>query len=132
MQTLYKQRGLSAIGWLVVAITVMFYIMLGVKLVPEYMNDGSVSGALKSTAASIDRNNATDKVIIAALSKQFDVNDVRGINAGDPNFVQITKAKNGGVDIDVTYPRTINLFKDNGLLHTIDVVITFKHHEEIR
>jgi hypothetical protein len=106
--------------------------MIAVKLLPVYLDDSSVSGALKSVTENTDVKNSSNKAIVEALQKQFEVNNVREVDLRNPDTFKISKAKNGGVDMDLNYQRIVPLFKDNGLLHTIDIVITFKHHEEIR
>ena len=123
-----KQKGLSSIGWLFVILTGLFYLTILIKIVPVYLDDASVKGALDGLETE-DVANMSDRDIRESVDKHFTINNVRNIDLRDEDEFSISR-EDGAVSIDVNYETVINIYTDNGFLQTLDVVISFNHHKE--
>lgn len=127
----HKQKGLSSIGWLFVGVTLFFYGIILAKVVPVYLDDMSVASAIeKLNKISTDSIDPTPEVI-TALEKQFDVNNIRDIDLKRQGVVKVER-KSGVILVELKYDKVISIFKDNGMLQTVDMVVSFKHKQQIK
>lgn len=126
-----KQKGLSSIGWLFIGVTLFFYATILTKIVPVYIDDLSVKDAIEQLKKMQSNSDDPTADVIDALQKQFDIENVRDIDIEKEGVLTVTR--NGGtITVVMNYQRTISIFKDNGMLHTMDIVIKFKHKQDIR
>lgn len=126
-----KQKGLSSIGWLFLGITVFFYGIILVKIIPVYLDDLSVADAIKKIGKVSITNIDPTPEVIEALQKQLDIENVRDINVDKEGVLKVDR-ENGVITVEMNYDKTVSIFKNNGLLQTMDIVIRFKHKQTIR
>jgi len=112
MQTLKRQQGMTAIGWLIVLALIGFFVLLTLRMLPSYMEFFKVS----STLDSLEKETlATPAEIRKLLERRFEISYVETIK---PKDVLI---KNAGAAWNVTakYDSRVHLFAN------IDVVMAF-------
>lgn len=121
MSTRYHQRGMTAIGWLLVLGLIAFFTLITLRLVPMYLEYSKVTSVLESLQSQPGIGNESRAGIISLVSRRFDVNDVRGV---DPKLVKISKDR-GAMTIGIAYERREHL------VGNIDVVASFDKKVEV-
>src|SRR5215469_5189410 len=71
-----KQRGVTAIGWLVLLIPFAIVIYAGIRLAPVYLNYMKVSRTLNDVADEFRTGGATPDGIRNSISKHFEIDEV--------------------------------------------------------
>ncbi len=121
MNRWHHQKGMTAIGWLLVLGLIAFFTLITLKLVPAYLEFAKVDTVLESLKHEPGITRKTRGEIISLISKRFDVNDV---NQVDPKLVTITKDK-GVLKVAINYERREHLISN------VDVVTTFQKQVEV-
>jgi hypothetical protein len=91
MQSLKRQNGMTAIGWLIVLALIGFFVLLTLRMLPSYLEYYKVVSTLESLEKESGLDTPAD--IRRLLERRFDIsyvdtiqpNDV-GIKAIGPNF----------------------------------------------
>lgn len=121
MNTRYHQRGMTAIGWLLVLGLIAFLSLTALRLVPVYLEYSKVASVLESLGSQPGISNETKAGIVALVTRRFDVNDIRGV---DPKIVKVSKDK-GMMLISIVYERREHL------VGNVDVVASFDKKVEV-
>lgn len=121
MMTRRGQRGMTAIGWLLVLGLIAFFALLTLRLVPVYLEYTKVISVLESVAGQADIGQRSRGEIIKLIRRRFDVNDVRKV---DPRQVKIKKDRDG-MKLSIRYERREHL------MGNIDIVATFSRQIEV-
>ena len=121
MLALKKQRGMTAIGWIIVLGLIGFFVLLALRLVPGYLEFMSVSGAMQSLQNEPGITQKSPPEIRTLLSKRFDVNDVHTVKAKDVKIEQ----KSGRLVISVNYEVRVPV------MGNIDAVSKFQKEVEV-
>jgi len=121
MNRWHHQKGMTAIGWLLVLGLIAFFTLITLRLVPAYMEFGKVTSVLESLKDEPGITGKTRSEIIRMVSKRFDVNDVYNV---DPKLVEVKKDK-GVLKVSINYERREHLFAN------VDVVTTFDKQVEV-
>ena len=121
MNTRYRQRGMTAIGWLLILGLIAFLTLVVLRLAPVYLEYSKVASVLESLRSQPGIANETRAGIIALVSRRFDVNDVRNV---DPKLVKTSKDR-GKMIIGIAYDRREHLVAN------IDVVVSFDKKVEV-
>ena len=86
------QRGMTAIGFLIIAILVASVGFAALKLTPIYLEHMKVASVLEDVKADLDGSNPSIQYIRAAISKRLNIEMVRSIKTQD---FKITKSEAG-------------------------------------
>jgi len=121
MNTRHHQRGMTAIGWLLVLGLIAFFTLITLKLVPIYLEYGKVVSVLESLPGEPGIATRSRSEIIKLITKRFDVNDVRRVS---PKAVKVTREK-GVTQISIEYERREHLMSN------IDIVASFHKQVEV-
>jgi len=121
MQTLKSQRGMTAIGWLVVLGLIGFFVLLALRMTPSYLESFTIYSAMESLQEEPGMANNTPQDIRKMLGKRFDINDVKSITAKDVDVENLGNAFLVSVDYEVRMP----------VLGNVDVVMTFAKEVEV-
>ncbi len=117
-----KQGGLTMISWMFVLAILVFFIMVGIKMVPSYMENYSV----KQVLASMETDRSMRKLYPRELRKMFMRRlKINSVYEFKPEFLTIKKSKVGLdmlVDYEIRKPVVGNVF----------VVMTFDGMASIR
>jgi hypothetical protein len=68
-----SQRGVTAIGWIILLIPVAVIVLAGIRLVPIYLNYISVSKYMGSVASEAKGETNTAETLRTSLDKRFQV-----------------------------------------------------------
>ena len=121
MNRWHHQKGMTAIGWLLVMGLIAFFTLITLRLVPAYLEFAKVTSVLESLQNEPGITRKTRGEIIQMITKRFDVNDVYQVDAKQ---VKITKDK-GVLKVSINYERREHLFGN------VDVVTTFDRQVEV-
>jgi len=106
MQTPQKQKGMTAIGWLLVILLAIILGIVALKLMPVYLEGYKV---YQSLASLEEDNNARGKgpaELRAMLAKRLDINMVNDVTADD---IIVSRGKTG-YEVEVSYEARRQLF----------------------
>lgn len=120
MRSLHKQKGVTAIGWLIILGLIGFFTLLTLKMSPAYMEYYKVVSALESLEKEPGLQSPAD--IRRLLNRRFNISYVETINEKD---VKITSA---GKYFRVTakYDSRVHLFGN------VYVVMAFNKQVQVR
>ncbi len=121
MDIRHHQRGMTAIGWLLVLGLIAFFTLITLRLVPLYLEFAKVASVFESLQTEPGVTRMSKGEILSLIQKRFDVNDVANVNARD---TKVSKDK-GRLNISIQYERREHLISN------IDVVATFDKNIEV-
>ena len=87
-----RQRGVTAIGWLILLIPFAIIIYAGIRLTPVYLNYMSVVRSLNELTTEYASGGATPDAIRSSLQKRF---DVEGMDYPATKDIDITRLGRG-------------------------------------
>lgn len=117
-----KQKGLSFLNFIVLLSVVGVLAVIGMKMVPSYLEFNSIKQAVEAVASEVKSENLSNAEIKKRLDKRFDTNYVDSIKGRD---VRIVKEKGQGsliVNYEVRKP----------LFYNVSVIMSFQHTSEIK
>jgi len=115
MKSLHRQRGLTLISWLVMFMVIGFFIMLGLRLGPIYMQNYSVKNIMADLQQEPLISRKPVGEIRQMLMRRFDINGIR--NLGRDN-IKISRS-GGKTKVEVAYETRQHIAGN------VDVVVTF-------
>lgn len=115
MQLRARQRGLGALGWLIVLAIASFALTCLLKIGPIYLDYWQVKQAIDDVVADPQLATLPRSELLAAIGKRLDVNQVEVISTRDISF---TDTRDGRM-MDATYEQRVPL------MGNIDVVVRF-------
>ncbi len=121
MRKWHHQRGMTAIGWLLVLGLIAFFTLITLRLVPIYLEYSKVVSVLESLANEPGIGAKPRREIIKLVDKRFDINDVRKVSS---KLIKLSKDK-GTTRISIAYERREHLMAN------IDVVASFNKEIEV-
>jgi hypothetical protein len=83
-----KQRGMTAIGWLIVLGMLSFFVLLVLRLAPGYLEFYKVKSVVESLKNEPYIGNKTPMEIRSLLQRRIDVNAIDSIQAKDIKITQ--------------------------------------------
>ena len=86
-----RQRGITLIGLVILAVLVGVVALAGIKLVPMYINDMKLSKALDGIQEELSGKEVTPQSIQYALYKRFSVEDINL----PKDSIKVAPSKNG-------------------------------------
>jgi hypothetical protein len=117
-----KQRGITAIGFIVMAAIVGVIGFAGLKLTPIYLNQMKVASVLKDVKLNLDGQDTTVRLIRAAIDKRLNIEMIDEPALQD---FEISKAE-GGYKVRVNFESRANY------LGNLYLVVVFSDSVEIR
>lgn len=116
-----KQKGLTFISWMGILALVLFNGIIGMNVIPVFLNDHSVTTLMENIQADSSMRGATPKKIKDTITKRLRVNNVYSVNK---DHITIKKDRKDYV-IRIAYePR-------GKLIGKLDYIVTFKHEARI-
>ena len=116
------QRGVTALGWLILLIPVAVCVYAGIRIGPVYLNYMNVVHNLNLVASEVDNGSATATTIRTAVEKHFNVDYIEYPSVKD---LQITR-DNGNWKIEANYDDQAPLFANVAILVTFDKTVKLK------
>ena len=106
MRNIQKQRGMTAIGWLIVLVLVLVFAIIAMKLIPVYIDGYKVYSSLESLEQDQSAQGKSPLEIRKMLMKRLDINMVTDVTAQDVSF---SRDRNG-TRVEVDYEARRQLF----------------------
>jgi len=113
MYSPHRQKGMTAIGWLIVLGLIGFFTLLTLKMAPSYMEYYKIVSTLDSLEQESGIVGPED--IRRLLDRRFNISYVETIKARD---VKITSASSG-FNVTAKYESRVHLFAN------VDVIMSF-------
>ena len=115
-----RQRGVTAIGWLVLLIPFAIVVYAGIRLTPVYLNYMKVSRTLDDLASDFQSGGVTPDGIRNAISKHFEIDEVDYPRIQD---IHITRS-GAGWEVEAAYYDQAPLFANITLQIAFDKTVT--------
>ena len=106
MQSTKKQRGMTAIGWLLVLVLVLVFAIIFIKLVPVYLDGYKVYSSLASLEEDRSAHGKPPQELRKLFLKRLDINMVTDVRPEDITF---SRDRNG-TRVEVDYEARRQLF----------------------
>lgn len=113
-----KQQGMSFISILVIIAVAGFFIMIGLKIIPSYIQHYSIKKVLLSLEHEHGMDKKSPAEIRKLLTRRFKINNVYDF---DKKNIRFTKKKDG-MEVRIAY----EVRED--ILGNVDIVLTFDDH----
>lgn len=121
MRNLHSQKGMTAIGWLLVLLIVVFVALITLKLVPVYIDGFKVYSSLESLKEDPSAKGKPAIELRRLLMKRLDINMVTDVT---PQDVSISRGR-GGIVVTVDYEAVRPMFGN------LSVLVHFKKSVDI-
>ncbi len=89
---MHKQRGLTLTGLIITAMVVVFFALVGFKLLPSYIEYLTIERILKDLAHSPDLRGGTIKDVQGAFDRRAVIDNITSIRGSD---LEVTKRGDG-------------------------------------
>lgn len=119
--TAMQQRGMTFSNFLLVAILLAFVAVLGMKIIPAYVEDRTIRSILDAIAHDPDMQNAQPNDIYASWEKRALINNITII---DPSTIVVQKTPGSTMVLSVKYNVKIGLVGNASLLLEFDTSST--------
>lgn len=106
------QRGLSINALMIGGAAIGVLALLAMKIVPEYMEFGTVVKTVKATAADTSLKDASVAQVRTSFAKRAEIDSIKSISEKD---LDITK-EGGELVISFAYTKKVPLFKNVSLV----------------
>ena len=105
MRNMKRQQGVTLIGGAIILSVIAFFVFLGLKIFPVYLDNFNIKGSLKSMQKEQGLYQKSKVQIRSLLNQKLEINDIESIKKKD---VKIDK-RNGEVIIRINYSVKIKL-----------------------
>ena len=116
------QRGVTAIGWLILMIPVAIVFYAGIRVSPLYLNYMKVVHSLDSVATEISNDGQSADGLRNAVDKHF---QIESVDYPDKKDLKITRVNNVW-QIEANYDDQSPLFANIAILITFDKIVKLK------
>ena len=118
-----KQRGLTMISWMIIIGFLAIQGIMAMRIIPVYLNYGTVKSILDELAASPDVKDKNAKAINQLLRKRLGINNLYKLEKSKDAF-KFSKIPNGY--------HIVCKYEDRGpIFKNLEFVATFKHEVDI-
>ena len=97
-----RQAGVTAIGFIILAVFVGLFAFAAIRLTPVYLNYMKVAGVLDGVYKEFDSQGPTRSAIVTSVRRRFDVESAGVITARDIKILN----DGGGFRIEAVYDHT--------------------------
>ncbi len=118
-----RQRGLSFLSVLALVGLLGFSAVIGLKLIPIYMDSWKIDGIMNSVINQPGINEQSRKEIYDAMIKRLDIDAVDAVNYRNSDAMTITKRKNN-VTISIFYRVETPLIGNLSLIAEFDKMVS--------
>lgn len=115
MGTRESQRGISLISIMLIAVVVIVFGLMAIRLFPVYYDSFVVSSIFSDVADEARGKSASE--IRRTIQRRFQVNEIEMVSSKD---VKITSDKRGGSDLSLHYEQQVPFIGNLGMIVTFD------------
>jgi Domain of unknown function (DUF4845) len=116
------QRGVTAIGWLILLVPIAIVFYAGIRISPLYPNYMKVTHSLEAVATEISNEGQTADGLRNAVDKHF---QIESVDYPDKKDLKITRVNNVW-QIEANYDDQSPLFANIAILITFDKIVKLK------
>ena len=116
MELARKQRGIGMLNLLYVLVTLAVFGLVGLKLLPLYLEGFKVQKAITAVAAAPGATERTPRELAYAVVKRLDIDGVTRIKERNWKEYLTIKIRGKAVSIQAEYQAVVPLFMDISLL----------------
>ena len=116
------QRGVTAIGWLILFIPIAIVFYAGIRVSPLYLNYMKVTHSLEAVASEASNEGQTAEGLRNFLGKHF---QIESVDYPDKKDLKITRVNNVW-QIEANYDDQSPLFANIAILITFDKILKLK------
>jgi uncharacterized protein DUF4845 len=110
-----RQKGVTALGWLLLLTPLAILVYAGIRVAPAYLNYMKVVKALNQVAGEVKAGETSPQTIRAAIDRHFEIDMVEYPTTKD---MKITRGDGGGWVVESAYDDEAPLF-GNVSLHIV-------------
>jgi hypothetical protein len=115
-----RQRGLSFLGLIVLVGVLGFAAVIGLKLIPVYLESWKIDGIMNAVISQPEINDQSRQEVIESMLKRLDIDAVDAVNYSNwKDKLTVAKRKNS-ITINVRYEITTPLIGNLSLLAEFD------------
>ncbi len=118
-----RQRGLSFLSLLALVGLLGFSAVIGLKLIPIYMDSWKIDGIMNAVINQPGINEQSRKEIFESMMKRLDIDAVDAVNYRNSDAMTITKRKNN-VTISIFYRVETPLIGNLSLIAEFDKMVS--------
>ena len=104
MRNIKRQQGVTAVGWLIILSLIAFFVFIGLKLFPIYLENFNVQGSMASLAKEAGLHKKTKAEIRRLLNKKLNINNIRSIKKKDIKISKRGRIVTVTIDYSVQTP----------------------------
>ena len=97
-----RQAGITAVGFLLLALFIGLFAFATIRLTPVYLNYMKVAGVIDGVFKEFDGQNPSRSAIVTSIRRRFDVESVSVITARDIKVIN----EGGGFKVEAVYDHT--------------------------
>ena len=101
-----SQKGMTAIGWLLILMMVGVFALVGIKLIPVYLDGYKIASSMEALAADSSMHGKSPRELKTNLLKRLDINMVYDIKGED---IDVARDQNG-FSVEIDYEPRVPLF----------------------
>ena len=116
MELARKQRGIGMLNLLYVLVTLAVFGLVGLKLLPLYLEGFKVQKAITAVAAAPGATERTPRELAYSVVKRLDIDGVTRIKERNWKEYLTIKTRGKAVSIQAEYQAVVPLFMDISLL----------------
>ena len=121
MKSIRKQRGMTLLGWVLVALVAMLFVLIALKLFPIYRDSLYIDTVLKDLSTDPEARNMSPAELTNTILKRLDINSVYNIQREDIYIEKTGDSKVVSVEYEVRTP----------FMGNIDFVVYFDKSTEV-
>jgi hypothetical protein len=106
MHTPKSQQGMTAIGWLIILAMVGVFAIVGIKLIPTYIDGYKIASSMEALAADTSMHGKNPHDLKTSLLRRLDINMIYDIKGEDINIARDPN----GYSVEIDYEPRIQLF----------------------
>ena len=98
-----KQRGMALVSWVFIIAITLFFTLLGIKMVPTYIEFYSIQKILESVAEDRSLKNASNGQIRKIINRRIDINGIYDFEQKSLKFSHGKGESKGKTIMEVKY-----------------------------
>ena len=115
LNSLYRQRGVSKSGLMLVALLITLFFTIGLKVGPMYVDHNLITGVCQELIDNGEAANMTLSDVRERVANTLRINNVTGFNLDDIRM----RKENDAAIITIAYERRVNMIAN------LDIVAAF-------
>ncbi|HEY9050568.1 MAG TPA: DUF4845 domain-containing protein [Gammaproteobacteria bacterium] len=112
-----KQRGLTAISWMIIIALVAIQGVMALRIIPVYMDFNAVKSVMKSVAEDSESRGKTPGFLRGAIFRRLQINNIYSLDDQSLSFQQLSD----GMQVTVNYEARGPIYGN------LEFIATFEH-----